>query len=78
MKGGSAPTQSELAGLDAQAPGGVQQRANIPTWSTLTYSDGGQVFAPYVGQTDHWRQSIDLRTGSHCDDRPDGPHLTAT
>lgn len=62
-EGGPVPTQSELAGFYAQAPGGVQQRANIPTWSTLTYSDGGQVFAPYVGQTDHWRQSIDLRTG---------------
>src|SRR5664279_4218911 len=38
------PTSSELAGFYAQPVGGVQQRANLPVWSTLTYSDGGQPF----------------------------------
>ena len=60
---GSVPAQSELAGFYAQPPGGVQQRANIPTWSTLTYSDGGQAFSPTSGSTTNWRQSIDFRTG---------------
>src|ERR1700678_1652336 len=35
--GGTVPTLSELAGYYAQPPGAVQQRANIPTWSTLTF-----------------------------------------
>jgi len=61
--GGSVPAVSELAGFYAQPPGGVQQRANIPTWSTLSYSDGGQAFALSAGHIDHWRQSINLRTG---------------
>jgi trehalose/maltose hydrolase-like predicted phosphorylase len=60
---GTVPTQSELAGFYAQTPGGVQQRANIPTWSTLRYSDGGVAFALSSGRTSNWRQSIDLRTG---------------
>ncbi len=42
--GGQVPAQSELAGFYAQPPGDVQQRANIPTWSTLGFSDGGQTF----------------------------------
>lgn len=57
------PTQSELAGFYAQPPGGVQQRANIPTWSTLTFSDGGQALTLARGHTSGWRQSINLRTG---------------
>ena len=61
--GGTVPTQSELAGFYAQPPSGVQQRANIPTWSTLTFSDGGQPFTLSSGRTTQWRQSIDLRTG---------------
>jgi trehalose/maltose hydrolase-like predicted phosphorylase len=60
---GSVPAQSELAGFYAQPPGGVQQRANIPTWSTLTFSDSGRTFSPTTGTTSGWRQSIDLRTG---------------
>jgi trehalose/maltose hydrolase-like predicted phosphorylase len=60
---GSVPAQSELAGFYAQPPGGVQQRANIPTWSTLIYSDGGQPFALSSGQVSNWRQSIDFHTG---------------
>ena len=39
--GGSVPTPSELAGFYADPAGQVQQRATIPTWSTLTFSDGG-------------------------------------
>jgi len=62
-EGGTVPTPSELAGFYAQPPGAVQQRSNIPTWSTLTFSDGGQAFTPSRGRTDDWRQSLDLRTG---------------
>jgi trehalose/maltose hydrolase-like predicted phosphorylase len=56
-------TPSELAGFYAQPPGGVQQRATIPTWSTLTYSDGGQSFELSSGHTSNWRQTLNLRTG---------------
>ena len=49
--GGKVPAQSELAGFYAKPSTGkaserVQQRANIPTWSTLTFADGGHVFSP--------------------------------
>jgi trehalose/maltose hydrolase-like predicted phosphorylase len=66
---GTVPAQSELAGfyvLPSSAPkpsDRVQQRANIPTWSTLTFSDGGQPFSLTAGHTTGWRQSIDLHTG---------------
>ncbi len=66
---GAVPTQAELAGFYAQPQGGVQQRANIPAWSTLTFADEDQPFsvasgqAGRVGQTSGWRQTIDLRTG---------------
>jgi len=60
---GTVPAQSELAGFYAQAPGDVQKRANIPTWSTLTFSDGGTPFSFSSGSTSNWRQSIDLHTG---------------
>lgn len=60
---GTVPAQSELAGFYAQPPGAVQQRANIPTWSTLTFSDGGTPFSLSAGTTSNWSQSIDLRTG---------------
>ncbi|HEY2318863.1 MAG TPA: glycosyl hydrolase family 65 protein [Solirubrobacteraceae bacterium] len=67
--GGSVPAQSELAGFYAKptrpkkASDAVQQRANIPTWSTLTFADGGQPFSLTSGTTTGWRQSIDLHTG---------------
>jgi trehalose/maltose hydrolase-like predicted phosphorylase len=61
--GGSVPAQSELAGFYAQPSGGIQQRANIPTWSTLGLSDGGQAFSLASGSTGGWQQSIDLHTG---------------
>jgi hypothetical protein len=62
-EGGAVSTQSELAGFYAQSPSGVQLRANIPTWSTLTFSDAGQAFTLTRGNTSNWRQSINLRTG---------------
>src|SRR5947209_20199502 len=67
--GGSVPAQSELAGFYARpttpksAGDAVQQRANIPTWSTLTFADGGRPFSLTAGTTTGWRQSIDLHTG---------------
>ncbi len=61
--GGSVPAQSELAGFYAQPRGDVQQRASIPTWSTLMFSDGGQAFSLSSGHASGWRQSLDLRTG---------------
>jgi trehalose/maltose hydrolase-like predicted phosphorylase len=60
---GTVPTQSELAGFYAQPLGAVQQRANIPTWSTLTFSDGGTPFSLSAGTTSGWRQSINFQTG---------------
>src|SRR5215472_4168075 len=55
--GGTVPAQSELAGFYAKpskpktASDAVQQRANIPTWSTLTFADGGQPFSLKTGTT---------------------------
>jgi trehalose/maltose hydrolase-like predicted phosphorylase len=60
---GTAPSQSALADFYAQPPDGVQQRANIPTWSTLTFIDGGTPFSLSAGTTTGWRQSLDLRSG---------------
>jgi trehalose/maltose hydrolase-like predicted phosphorylase len=66
---GTVPAQSELAGFYAWPTGSptvsqnVQQRANIPTWSTLTFSDGGQPFTVPGPGVSNWRQSIDLHTG---------------
>jgi trehalose/maltose hydrolase-like predicted phosphorylase len=61
--GGSVPAQSELAGFYAQPPGDVQQRANIPTWSTLAFIDGGTAFSLDKGTVTAWHQSIDFHTG---------------
>jgi trehalose/maltose hydrolase-like predicted phosphorylase len=84
--GGDVPAQSELAGFYAKpakpksASDAVQQRANIPTWSTLTFADGGQPFSLSTGTTTGWRQSLDLHTGiittSATWKAPDG-HVTA-
>lgn len=66
---GTVPAQSELAGFYAWPSGSpkpsdnVQQRANIPTWSTLTFSDGGQSFTVPGAGVSGWRQSLDLRNG---------------
>ena len=66
--GGTVPAQSELAGFYAHPSRGtvserVQQRANIPSWSTLSFADGGHTFSPATGRVSGYRQSIDLRTG---------------
>ena len=67
--GGSVPAQSELAGFYAKPThpktisDAVQQRANIPTWSTLSFGDGSQTFSLTSGKTTGWRQSINLHTG---------------
>jgi trehalose/maltose hydrolase-like predicted phosphorylase len=60
---GTVPAQSELAGFYAQPKGEVQQRINIPTWSTLTFTDGGKAFDPKGAGTNGWRQTLDLHTG---------------
>ena len=43
---GSTPivTQSELAGFYAQAPGQYEQRASLPSWTTLGFGRGDDVF----------------------------------
>ncbi len=67
--GGTVSAQSELAGFYAKPTqptsdsDAVQQRANIPTWSTLTFADGGQPFSLSAGTTTGWSQSLDLHTG---------------
>ncbi|MGP0034458.1 MAG: hypothetical protein ACLP4R_07780 [Solirubrobacteraceae bacterium] len=66
---GTVPAQSELAGFYAWPSGSptvsqnVQQRANIPTRSTLTFSDGGQPFTVPGPGVSNWRQSLELHTG---------------
>jgi trehalose/maltose hydrolase-like predicted phosphorylase len=61
---GTVPALSELAGFYARPKGEVQQRANIPTWSTLRFYDKGRRWRPEdVGGGGHWRQTVDLRTG---------------
>jgi trehalose/maltose hydrolase-like predicted phosphorylase len=37
-------TQSQVAGFYAQPPGHAQQRASVPTWSTLAFSDGSGTY----------------------------------
>jgi trehalose/maltose hydrolase-like predicted phosphorylase len=61
---GTVPALSELAGFYAQPKGEVQQRANIPTWSTLAFGEGGKTFAVPGPGTSDWRQRLDLRTGA--------------
>jgi trehalose/maltose hydrolase-like predicted phosphorylase len=61
--GGSVPTGFTLAGFYAQAPGQVQQRANLPAWSGLAFGDGGQDFSLGTGQVSGWRQQLDLHDG---------------
>ena len=66
---GTVPSQSELAGFYAWPTGSpkpgdnVQQRANIPTWSTLTFAENGQTFTVPGPGVSRWRQSLDLHTG---------------
>ncbi len=68
------PTQSEVHGLYAlavpEAPPGsppqpkVERRAALPTWSTLSYNDGSGTYRLSRGSVSHYRQSLDLRTGT--------------
>jgi len=60
---GAVPTGAILAGLYARAPGHVQQRANLPAWDTLTFTDGGRDFSLGAGGVSRWRQQIDLHDG---------------
>ena len=66
---GTVPAQSELAGFygqvsnDPKPANDVQQRANIPTWSTLTFGENGNAFTLPGAGVSGWRQSIDLHTG---------------
>ncbi len=66
--GGTVPADSELAGFyahpsHATAPERVQQRANLPTWSTLSLTVAGRSFSASRRSTAGYRQSLDLRTG---------------
>ena len=61
---------SQLAGLYAHAPGQVDQRANIPTWSTLAFSDGSGTYGQLPGSSadgqgtvSNYRQTLDLYKG---------------
>jgi len=60
---GTVSSPSVLAGFYAQPAGGVQQRASLPSWSTLTFIDSGMPFSLTTGTTTNWRQSVDLKTG---------------
>jgi trehalose/maltose hydrolase-like predicted phosphorylase len=60
---GAVPAESTLAGFYARAAGQVQQRANLPSWSALTFTDGGQDFSLGAGQVTGWRQQLDLHDG---------------
>lgn len=67
--GGTVPADSELAGFYAHpsrgtAPERVQQRANLPTWSTLSLSVAGRSFTGIGRSVAGYRQSLDLRTGT--------------
>jgi trehalose/maltose hydrolase-like predicted phosphorylase len=66
--GGAVPADSELAGFYARpshatAPERVQQRANLPTWSTLSLAVAGRRFTGTGRTVTRFRQSLDLRTG---------------
>ena len=57
------PVDPTLAGFYARPPGQWQQRADLPAWSTLVYTDGGTDFSLAAGQVTGWRQQVDLRDG---------------
>lgn len=58
------PVNPTLAGFYAKAPGQVQQRADLPAWSALTFSDGGKSFSLSAGRVTGWRQQLDLHDGT--------------
>jgi trehalose/maltose hydrolase-like predicted phosphorylase len=55
--------ESTLAGFYAQAPGMVQQRADLPAWDTLVVAAAGEEFSLPRSSVTGWRQRIDLRDG---------------
>jgi trehalose/maltose hydrolase-like predicted phosphorylase len=57
-------TDFTLTGFYAKAPGQVQQRADLPAWSGLTFTDGGRDFSLAAGQVSGWRQQLDLHDGT--------------
>jgi trehalose/maltose hydrolase-like predicted phosphorylase len=81
---GTVPADSELAGFYAKpskttAPERVQQRANLPTWSTLSLAVDGQTFSARPDTTSGYRQSLNLRTGiitTHARWRAPGGRVT--
>ena len=60
---GTVPAQTEVAGFYAKTGDQVQQRVNVPTWSTFTFGTGGADFTAGAGTTG-WRQQLDLHTGT--------------
>src|SRR5579875_1436161 len=62
--GGTVPAQSELAGFYAQPPKDIQQRADLPVWSTLRFGDGSETFSMDDGTVSNWRQQLDLHSGT--------------
>ena len=70
---GNVPAQSELAGFyakpthPANPSQAVQQRANIPTWSTLLFGDGTDTYGTGGGTLTGWSQSLNLHTGNRYD-----------
>ncbi|MGR6970567.1 ricin-type beta-trefoil lectin domain protein [Streptomyces cynarae] len=62
-------TQSELAGFYAQRAGQIEQRASLPTWTTLGFGRSGDAQPSTTidpatdGTTSNYKQSLDLRTG---------------
>src|SRR3954451_3362209 len=62
------PTQSEVQGFYAQVSspdtGTIERRAALPTWSTLTYDDGGGPYSLDRGRVANYLQQLDLRAGT--------------
>ncbi|HET6877920.1 MAG TPA: glycosyl hydrolase family 65 protein [Jatrophihabitans sp.] len=61
--GGTVPAQSEIAGFYAKPPKDVQQRANLPTWSTLGFRAGRDAYSLHRGKITGRRQQLDLHDG---------------
>lgn len=41
----------------------MQQRANLPSWSALTFTDGGRDFSLGAGTVTGWQQQLNLHDG---------------
>ncbi|MBO0866770.1 MAG: glycoside hydrolase family 65 protein, partial [Mycobacterium sp.] len=69
-------TESELAGFYARPAGQYERRAALPTWTTLGFGQGSEIYgvagpsapsevaATSGGSTGNYRQALDIRTGS--------------